>query len=97
MLGLLINNGGHMHYDLESPWGGLLGWEHKTAEECEAAAQEWFARSFDDEPMRNGDSREEDTYIVGIDDDGEEATREPVTLFYEYYHGDFAEHNTAGM
>lgn len=61
-------------------------------------ADEWFAARFDDEEMRNGETREDEGYIIkySTDDDGEETIieRKKHELYYEYYHGDFAEHNT---
>lgn len=58
----------------------------------------WFAARFDDEPMKNGETREDECFVIGFryNDDGEpvEVSREKHRLFYEYYHGDFKEHST---
>lgn len=62
------------------------------------SANEWFAEQSEDVPMRSGDTREAECEIIKFryDDDGEMVvlSREPHTLNYEYYHGDYAEHNT---
>ncbi len=86
-----------MTYTLLTPWGNNLNWEHATFEECEKAAQEWFSRQYDDEPMKNGETREEAAYIVEMDDKGDEVIRVRVTLFYEKERSDFEEHNTIGL
>ena len=74
--------------------------ECATKKEAEAWADEWVSNRWDDEPMRNGETREDEGFIIKFthDDDGEfkELEREKYSLYYEYYHGDFKEHNTLG-
>lgn len=66
--------------------------------ELEEHLDEWFAAKFDDEDMRNGETREDEGYIIqySVDDDGivTDLLREKHGLFFEKYHGDYAEHNT---
>lgn len=78
--------------------GVLQYWQEPNVKSAEAHAQEWWANRWDDEPMKNCETKEDKGFIVGFDDDsGDEVFREEINLYYEYYHGDFKEHNTLGM
>jgi hypothetical protein len=71
--------------------------ECTTKAEAEKWADEWYAERFDDEPMRNGETREDDGIIIEYtydDETGESVneTRHDFPLEYEYYHGDLKEH-----
>ena len=78
--------------------GELMDLEFTDRAKLEAWLDEWWAEKHADEDMRNGETREDEGFIVQFcfDDDGErkEISRERYCLCYEYYHGDFKEHNT---
>jgi hypothetical protein len=81
--------------------GKSLEWEYSTEAACQQAADEWWANRHNDEPMRNGQTREDSGFIIKfeVNDDGDrvELSREMYGLYFEYYHGDFKEHNTYGL
>lgn len=87
-------------YTLEHD-GELFDLECTKPEEVATWADDWWAEKHQDEEMRNGETREDDSYIVkySVDDDGEttELSREGYGLYYEYYHGDLKEHGTWGL
>ena len=77
--------------------------------ESEAALFEyidnWWAEKHSDEEMKNGETREDTGFVVQftrpetpeeieLHGDMIELSRAEYPLSYEYYHGDFAEHNT---
>ena len=66
------------------------------------AAMQWaddaFAEQCQEDSPANGESFEEDIFLIEFtyDDDGERAEiqRIPAVVSYEHYHGDMAEHGT---
>lgn len=82
-------------YTVIDPWGETLDLQCDTAEE----AYNWFDNDWAERCADNGDKRScVDIEVVGYihDDEGEMVilSREWREVEYEYYHGDFAEHNT---
>ena len=72
--------------------------ELKTKKEAEQAADVWWDESCSDQDgLCNGDTYEDDVTFIEFhyDDDGEMVVDNRIkgTLYFEYYHGDFAEHN----
>jgi len=71
----------------------------QTKEAAKQYANDRFAEEFDDEPASNGSVEEEEAFLISFTYDNEigeriEKTREKITLSFEHYHGDYAEHNT---
>lgn len=66
---------------------------HEKAVEC---AHNWWAEKCEDDGIANGETMEDVAEIVTYrfgDNDKEVVKREDITLSYEGYHGDYAEHN----
>lgn len=86
-----------VYYTLEYE-GERLDWECDTEAKLREVADDWFASKFDDEPMKNGETRSADAVMIKFTQDasGEylELERSDYPLHYEYYHGDLAEHGT---
>lgn len=84
-------------YTLEY-YGERLDWQCESEAKLRSKADEWFADKFEDEPMRNGETRIDDAVMIKYthDEGGEyvELERSEYPLYYEYYHGDLAEHGT---
>lgn len=81
-------------YELD---GELFDGEFETRAKADEYAQERYAESLEDEPMRNGDTFERDDYALiefSYDEEGERVIheREDAVLEYEHYHGDLKEH-----
>lgn len=78
--------------------GERMDLECATRAELEAWLDDWFAAKFDDEDMRNGETREDEGEIIqySLDDDGnvKDLLREKHGLFYERERSDFEEHST---
>lgn len=78
--------------------GELSDGEYGSKKAAESAADEWWAEHCNDsyEDMRNGETFEEEIYLVGfkLNDDGDpvEVARIKSSVEYEHYHGDMAEH-----
>lgn len=67
----------------------------ETLEDAEEDASEIYAEScIDDEEPGNGDEFEGDVVYIQYTEDGQELRRINGTVYYQHYHGDFAEHNT---
>lgn len=83
-----------MYFDFE--YGGTrLGFEAETKEELITSVDLWWEdRCSEEEDLKNGETVEDSGDIVELDENGEEVSSEPYDLFYEHYHGDWAEHNT---
>lgn len=69
--------------------------ECETQEQAEQAADDWWDKRNEDERT----TREDDCFIISYthatpDGDVAELSRTKYNLYYEYYHGDYAEHNT---
>lgn len=66
-----------------------------TYEQAVKDANETYEESCcaDEEPG-NGDEFESDVVYIQYTEDGEELRRINGTVYYQHYHGDFAEHNT---
>lgn len=83
------------------------GTEYDYEAESLEAVQEFADRDFaeqilDDTAPRNGAEFEEDVVFIKYEinrESGEYEVKErvPGKVFYEHYHGDYAEHNTMGM
>lgn len=74
--------------------------ECTTQKAVEEWADEWFSERCHegDRALRNGESFSDEGFIIKyqVDDDGvvTDLERTKYALEYEYYHGDYAEHNT---
>lgn len=78
-------------YDIEYE-GELQGYACQCTKEAEQTADEWFKERF--EGGANGDTESDTVQIVGTDDNLDEISRYDYEVSFEYYHGDYAEHNT---
>lgn len=81
-------------YELD---GEIYDAEFETRAKADEWAQERYAESLEDEPMRNGDTFSRDDYALiefSYDEEGERVIheREDSCLEYEHYHGDLKEH-----
>lgn len=78
--------------------GEIYDADFDTKEKAQQRADELWADNPCNDDMCNGEISEADIYLINYsyDDDGERAiiSREFSTVYHEYYHGDFAEHNT---
>lgn len=73
----------------------LSDWECETRDELLFDVKEWFAEHcLMNYTLRNRDVVMDTVYIVLLDDDKKEVSREKYNLSYEHYHGDLAEHRT---
>lgn len=74
--------------------GDLKEWEYSTLEECEKAAQDWFADMCLNDGMDDNEICEDEGYIVTTDDNGVVLTRKKIVLEYTKERSDFDEHRT---
>lgn len=76
--------------------GEIYDAEYATKQEAQNDADEAYAEECQEESPRNGETFEEEIYLIYFtyDDDGERVIdqREKSCVSYEHYHGDRAEH-----
>lgn len=65
-----------------------------TIQEARQSMDVFFAESFEDERLENGVEYSDECIIVGADDEGEIVEKHNHVMSFEYYHGDYEEHNT---
>lgn len=78
--------------------GELSDGEYATKEKAQDAADAfWEEHCIDCMELSNGESAEEEIYLVEFEprnnDESQEVSREKSWVCYEEYHGDYAEHN----
>lgn len=86
-----------VYYTAIDPWGREFDLECDTPEEAADFAQERFCEECEDNGVRGTDSAEIEIIGFVIDEwTGERrvVSRRPEWVEYEYYRGDYAEHNT---
>lgn len=65
---------------------------YETPEAAEHATQEWWAEQNND--VEDGETREDEAFIVGFDDDGNEVFRKKIYLETTGEHSDYQEHRS---
>lgn len=82
--------------------GSECGYQADTLEQAQELADSAFADQCCEETTpRNGEEFEEDVVFIKYEYDADladykETERKEGRVFYEHYHGDYAEHNTYG-
>ena len=86
-----------IYYNFEYD-GDIKELQADSPEAAEKWANEWFAERCEQCGERKA---KDEGYIVEVsldnNDEPWERGRDKIALEYEYYHGDFAEHNTWGL
>lgn len=83
------------YWNVKHDWE-VIDFEAASMDEAMKLAQEWWEEKCQDfdPPLRNGEEVSDIAWAVAFDRDGNQLQAHKFDLYYEHYHGDYAEHNT---